>query len=69
MPSRPKPPGYAVTVIVKGGFRMTPEGIAAPIADDFEFVQPTGDLHLGDVKAASLGYATDLSRPVASAWP
>jgi uncharacterized protein YjbI with pentapeptide repeats len=61
MPSRPKPPGYAVTVIIKGGFKMTPEGVAEPIQDEADFVRPTSDLYLGDDKEASLRYASDFA--------
>ena len=60
MPSRPRPPDYAVTVIVKGAFTLSPDGTATAL-EDSELARPTGDLFSGDDRGSSLRYPSDFA--------
>ncbi|MGK0321090.1 MAG: hypothetical protein ACI9JP_003284, partial [Granulosicoccus sp.] len=56
----PRPPAFAVTIIVKGAFRLAPGGSAQAI-DNPDAARPTGEQYVDNNREASLRYDGDFA--------
>ncbi|MFT6308408.1 MAG: hypothetical protein ACJA0Z_003581 [Halioglobus sp.] len=56
----PRPPAFAVTIIVKGAFKLAPDGTAETI-DNADDARPTGEQYVDNNREASLRYDGDFA--------
>jgi len=56
----PRPPAFAVIIIVKGAFRLAPDGTAEAI-DNADDARPTGELYVDNNREASVRHDSDFA--------